>query len=212
MPTTLTLHPTGQVLTVPTSWADVSLAQFVALHAPAEAEPRTAAELLLGLDAGALGQLLVEEVQYFTNLLAFAADPSPVLELLPTPDLPDVGSQPYGCLVDVQQRLDADPGRPWLAHGPYLLALYRVQVAYGRYDAGKVAACEAALLAAPVTECYGDMAHFMGAWQTWLSATPPTQPTTPSRMMPSSTPIPTRRWLSGLGLCWPWTLQRMAPS
>jgi hypothetical protein len=163
MPTTLTLQPTGQVLTVPTSWADVSLAQFVALHAPAEGEPRTAAELLLGLEAGALDDLHIDEVQYFTTLLAFAADPSPVLELLPTPGLPDVGSQPYGCLVDVQQRLEEEPDRPWLAHGPYLLALYRVQLTYGRYDASKVAACEAALLAAPVTEVYGDMAHFI-AW------------------------------------------------
>jgi hypothetical protein len=216
MPTTLTLTtPDGQsaqVLHVPTRWLDVTLAQFVALHAPADGEPRTAAELLLGLEAGALGDLHIDEVQYFTNLLAFAADPSPVLELLPTPGLPDVGSQPYGCLVDVQQHLAEAPGRPWLAYGPYLLALYRVQVAYGRYDASKVAACEDALLAAPVTECYGDMAHFIGAWQTWLNATPQTQPTTVSLTTLNLRRTPSRRWLKGLGLCWPWTWPQGAPS
>lgn len=211
MPTTLTLHPTGQVLTVPTSWADVSLAQFVALHAPAADEARTAAEVLLGLEAGALGGLLIDQVQYFTTLLAFADDPSPVLELLHTPSLPDVGGLPYGCFVEVGQRLAEEPGRPWLAHGPYLLALYRVQTAFGRYESGKVAACEAALLAAPVTEVYGDMVHFMGAWQTWLSATPRTQPTTVSRMTPSSTPTPTRRWPSALARCWRWMRRPAAP-
>lgn len=213
IPITLTAHgQPAQVLTVPTSWADVTLATFVTLHAPEPGEQCTAAELLLGLPAGGLGQLAADDVPYLANLLEFANDPSPVLELLPTPGLPDVGTLPYGTLVMAQQHLLANAERPMLASAPYLLALYRVQLAYGKYDEAKVAACLAALLAAPVTECYGDLSHFLQACRTWQPGTRQARPTTLTPMTKNSTPTRTRRWLSALGLSSAWTWPPVAAS
>lgn len=201
----------GQVLTVPTSWADVPLAQYVALLAPVEGDQRTAAELLLGLEAGGLNDLAADDIPYLANLLVFAGDASPVLELLPTPGLPEVGTLPYGTLLMAQQHIQADPERPLLAYGPYLLALYRVQLAYGKYDEAKVAACHEALLAAPVTECAGDMGHFIGGYRNWLNGTPQTKPTTSTPKTKSLMPG-LRNWLSGLGLSLGWTARPAAPS
>jgi hypothetical protein len=180
MPTTLPLYPTDQVLPVPTQWADVTLAQFVTLFAPEPDDTRRLAEVLMGLEAGGLDDLAADDVQYIANLLAFAADPSPVLELLPTPGLPSVGSQPYGVLLLAQQRMEAEPERPWLSYGAHLLALYRVQLLWGKCDLSRVAACEAALLASPVTEVYADAAFFLNSYRTWLNDSPPTKPTTTS--------------------------------
>jgi hypothetical protein len=134
----------------------------------------------MGLEAGGLDDLAADDVQYIANLLAFAADPSPVLELLPTPGLPSVGSQPYGVLLLAQQRMEAEPERPWLAYSAHLLALYRVQQMWGKCDLSRVAACEAALLASPVTEVYADAAFFLNSYRTWLNDSPSTKPTTTS--------------------------------
>jgi hypothetical protein len=163
MPTTITLQPTGQLLTVPTKWADVTLAQFVALMAPEPGDTRTEAEVLCGLEAGGFGQLLVDQALIIVPLLAFAADASDVLERLPTPGLRDVGSMPYGTLRVAQDYIEAHEGRPWLAYGARLLALYRMTMLWGSAGGAKVAACEAALLASPVTEVYPDMLFFHNA-------------------------------------------------
>ena len=108
MPTTLHLTtPDGavaQMLSVPTQWADVTLAQFVALLAPEPDDERSKAEVLLGLEGGGLNQLAADDVVYLANLLQFSKDVSPVLELLPTPGLPDVGALPYAALLLVQQK------------------------------------------------------------------------------------------------------------
>lgn len=201
----------GQALTVPTSWADVTLAQYVALLAPAEGDQRTAAELLLGLDAGGLNELAADDIPYLANLLEFASDPSPVLELLPSPGLPEVGTLPYGTLLMAQQHIQADPERPLLAYGSYLLALYRVQLTYGKYDEAKVAACLAALLASPVTECAGDMGHFIGGYRNWLNGTPRTKPTTSNLKTKSSTPA-AKKSGKGSGRFSAWMRQLAAPS
>lgn len=206
MPTTITLTtPDGQpaqVLTVPTSWADVPLATFVALLAPVEGEQRTAAELLLGLDASGLGQLVVDDVQYIANLIEFASDPTPVLELLPTPGLPDVGALPWGCLVLCQEHFREHDERPALASLPYVLAVYRCQLAEGNTD--QLDAMLAQVLAAPVTEVYAPAQAFYSACQQSLSGTPRTRATKATPPTKSSTPA-ARNWLSGLGLRLPWT-------
>lgn len=209
MPFPITLTPTGQVLQVPTSWADVSFAQFVALLAPLEGDPHTAAERLLGLEAGALDALAADDVHYLANLIAFAADPGPVLELLPSPELPDVGSLPWGCLVLVQQRLASDPERAALVHLPYVLAVYRCQLTYGSTD--RVAEVEAALLAAPCTECYPEAQAFFSACRRSLSATPRTRATSPTTTKKSSMPG-WKVWLSNLGRPSPSTPWRGATS
>jgi len=188
----------GQVLTVPTSWADVTLATFVALLAPTEGDQRTAAELLLGLEAGSLNQLAYMDVPLIANLIEFTKDTSPVLELLPTPGLPDIGMLPYGLIRAVQLRMEECEGRPWLSYGPYLLALCRCFLMWGKAYEGKVAACEAALLAAPSTEVYADMAFFLTSYRRSLTAMPPTpktplSPKTPKWMQAMNT------WKTALG-------------
>jgi hypothetical protein len=203
MPTTLTLQPTGQVLTIPTQWADVSLAQFVTLFAPVPDEQRSAAELLLGLDAGGLNPLAADDVPYLANLIAFANDASPVLELLPTSCLPDVGGLPYGCLLLCQQHFEANADRPDLASLPYVLAVYRCQLTYGNVQGERVAKLLEHLLAAPVTEAYADGAYFLAACWNWQPDTRQTKPMSTSpktrKWMPAA-----KSWLRGLGLPFRW--------
>lgn len=195
MPTTLTLTPTGQVLTVPTSWADVTLAQFLLLDGGAEeGDKRTVPELLLGLEAGALNQLATDDVLYIHNLVAFSLDKSDVYALLPPPGLPDVGSLPWGCMVLVQQRLASDEG----AVLPYVLAVYRCQLAHG--NTNRVEEVEAALLAAPVTEVYAEAQAFTQACRRSLSATPRTPSSTTASPATKSRMRAAKSWLSGLGL------------
>lgn len=184
MPTTLSLFTLdgqlAQELLVPTKWADVSLAQFLALYAPEPADTRRPAEILCGLDAGGLDDLAADDVSYLSNLLAFSLDAADVLALLPTPGLPDIGSLSYGTVLLAQQYVQANSERPALTHAPYLCALYRMQLAYGKYLPAKVEACFEALLASPVTEVYADCSFFLISYQRWLNATPPTPTTSPS--------------------------------
>ena len=213
MPTILPLRTatTALALSVPTQWADVTLAQYVALFAPAADDARRPAEVLCGLEAGYLDSLAASDVHYLGNLLAFAADPSDVQALLPTPGLPDLGSLPYGIWLEAQNHVEANAERPWLAHAPYLLALYRVQLAYGKYSAPKVAACEAALLASPVTESYADAAFFLSSYRQSASGTPPMKPTTTKPATRSWTQV-ARSWASALARCWASIWRPAAPS
>ncbi|MGI4736104.1 MAG: hypothetical protein ACRYG7_13085 [Janthinobacterium lividum] len=179
MPTILPLvsATTALALSVPTQWVDVTLAQFVAIHAPEPTETRRKAEVLCNLPAGYLDDLAANDVAYLANLLAFSADPADVLALLPTPGLPDIGTLPYGVLLLAQQHVEAQGEREWLSAAPYLLALYRVQLVYGKYDQAKAEACEAALLAAPVTESYADCAFFLTSYRNYWSDTHQTKAT-----------------------------------
>jgi hypothetical protein len=204
MPTTLTLTAPGQpaqALAVPTSWADVSLAHFVALHAPEPGEQRTATELLTGLDAGALGQLAADDVVYLSNLLAFASDPGDVEALLPAPGLPDVGTLPWGVLVLCQQQFEANAERPALASLPYVLAAYRCQLLHGNTD--RLEQVLAQVLAAPVTEAYADGAFFLAAAHRSLSGTSQTKATTTSQPTKKSKPV-ARIWQRVSAWPWPW--------
>jgi hypothetical protein len=207
MPTTLTLHPTGQALTVPTCWADVPLAHFVALHAPEPGEQRTAAELLLGLDAGALSQLAADDVVYLANLLEFSSDANDVEALLPTPGLPNVGALPWGVLVLCQQQFEANAERPALASLPYVLAAYRCQLLHGNTD--RLDAVLAQVLAAPVTEVYADGMAFTSAAHRSLSGTSQTKATTTSQPTRKLKPA-AKTWRRSLAWRWPWTRWRAA--
>lgn len=201
MRTTLNLiTPDGavaQALTVPTQWADVTLAQYVALLAPAPDDERSQAEILCGLAAGGLGQLAADDVGYLANLLEFAQHSEAVTQLLPPPGLPDVGSLPYGCLLLVQQHFDANAERPLLAYLPYVLAVYRCQLTWGSTD--KLAETLAAVLAAPVTEVWAEAQAFTTACRSWLAGTRPMKPTPPTPKTKSLTQE-AKTWLSGLGL------------
>lgn len=191
--TTLTLTPTGQQLTVPTSWADVTLEQFLLLDGCADLEDkRTVPELLLGLEAGGLNQLAAQDAIYIANLVAFTLDKSDVYALLPPPGLPEPGTLPYGCLALVQMALAAEPDRPDLYHAPFVLSVYRTQMLWGKVEEGRRAACEAAVRASPVTEVLAEALAFCGRSRKLLSATSPMKQTTASRPMKKSRQILTR--------------------
>ena len=195
-------------VTVPTRWADVSLAQFVTLYTQPDAAP---VEVLCQLPAGTLERLSVQAVEQLATLLTFATDTSPVLEALPTPGLPDIGSLSYGTLLLAQQYLTANPARPASFYMPRLLALYRMELVYGKYLAAKVTACEAALLATPVTETYPDAAFFLASLRRLQRGTPPTSPTTASPAMKSSTRA-VKSWAKGSGRFSAWMRRLAAPS
>jgi hypothetical protein len=204
MPTTITLQPTGQVLQVPTQWRDVTLAQFVTLLAAEPDEQRTAAELLLGLEAGGLSQLAADDVPLIAGLIEFTDDLEPVLQLLPTPRLPDVGSLPYGCLLLCQQQFEANAGRPDLATLPFVLAVYRCQLTYGSLDGERIGRMLEQLLASPVTEVYADGDFFLQACRNWQPGTRQTKPMSTTSKTRKWMPA-VKTWLHGLGLPSHWT-------
>jgi hypothetical protein len=213
-PLTLTTPDGATVhsLLVPTCWADVTLAQFVALFAPVADESRSQAEVLVGLPAGGLGQLAFDDVAYLSTLLAFATDPADVLALLPTPGLPDIGTLPYGSFLLAQQHVQGNADRPALASMPHLLALYRQTMLWGNADnSARLAACEEALLAAPVTEVYADAAFFLNCYQQLVHATRPTRPTTTSPKTRKSTRA-LKSLANGSGRFSAWMRRLAAPS
>ncbi|MBO2010880.1 hypothetical protein [Hymenobacter negativus] len=214
MPTTLTLtalDTTPLAITVPTRWPDVSFATFVDYLAPAPDEQRLPAEILCGLDAGTLGALALTDAEYLLNLLAFSLDASDVLALPATPGLPDVGSLSYGAMLEVHQHLESQPDRPPLASMAYILAVYRCELLWGKYNEAKVSAAHTALLEAPCTEVYPDASHFMSSWRNWQKGTNPTPKTAPSSTTKKSTPVP-KSWASGLARCFTWMRRRAVPS
>jgi hypothetical protein len=181
-----------QTLTVPTQWRDVSLAQYVALYAPEPDDQRSRADVLCGLEAGGFNNLAVQDVPFISNLLEFSLDPSDVLELLPTPGLPDIASLPFGTLLAAQQYVESLPDRQPIAYGPYLLALYRTQMTWGKYSEAKVEACLAMLLASPCTEVAADASFFLKAYQRSLKITHLTP-----RTLPTPTITKRRQAMSG---------------
>jgi hypothetical protein len=180
-----TLHNTAnpqldRVVDAPTSWADVTMATFLSVVAPLPDDNRMQAETLCGLEAGVLDNLAASDVQYLNNLLSFATDVSDVMAQLPTPGLPNIGTLPYGLLMMAQSYLDQNPERPAVAYGPYLCALYRTHLTWGKFDEAKVAACQEALLASPVLEVYADCAFFLSSYERLRNGTPPHPKTTKS--------------------------------
>ncbi|MGI4819893.1 MAG: hypothetical protein ACRYFV_01670 [Janthinobacterium lividum] len=182
MPYRLTLASTAPfqdlIVDVPTSWADVPLSVFLDVVAPLPDDSRMQAETLCGLPAGTLDALAAQDAVYLQNLLAFSQDASDVLAQLPTPGLPDIGTLPYGQLMMAQSYLEQNPDRPALAYGPYLCALYRTYLTWGKFDEAKVSACLAALLASPVLDVYADCSFFLNSYRQLRSGTPRTPTTT----------------------------------
>lgn len=203
MPTALTLTTADNAeswpVTVPTKWADVPMFQFVHLYGVPN-QHLAPAEILCNLPAGTLERLSVQAVTMLAILLDFANDPADVLELLPTPSLPDVGSMSYGSLSLVQQRVSAEPEATPLSHMAYILAIYRMEMLWGKYDPVKVLACEAALLLAPCTEVYPDASAFLSSWSNSLKGTNPTKTTTPNPSQ-RSTKRAVTNWANALARC-----------
>ncbi len=196
---TLTAVSGGEsfTLSVPTSWLDVTLEQFIAW----QCSDAPAVCALSGISPEQLERLAWQDAAYLTNLLAFAAElPDPPAD----PGLKDPGAATYGQMLLGTQYVEANPDKPDVWYAPYLYALYRTREVYGRYDEAKIAQMQAAILQEPVGKCFGDVCFFYSGWLLSMRDTSPTPKT-----MPSPTKTKTKRawpsWVSGLGRCLPWT-------
>lgn len=164
MPTTLTVTTDGQTaqqLTLPTTWPEVTLAQYLAVLA---AGPAAVVPLLAGLSAEALLSLSPADQTLLASRLAFVLDPEPLLALLPTPGLLEIGQSAYGLVQQYEAYAVAHPTALPLAHGAYLYALYRAPTG-SRMPEAELADAHAAVLAQPVTAVYADCAHFLASYE-----------------------------------------------
>jgi hypothetical protein len=169
MPQHFTLTPAdgsdALAITVPTSWADVALDTFLSLQAAGLGEPELLA-LLLDLDVATVERISANDAAYLINCLGFVMDASELYERPHAPDLPYIGPSPYGLLAVAQQHVQALPeGSPALAAAPFLYALYRSHQIYGKVDDAKLEAMRLAVLAAPVTEVFADVAFFLQSYR-----------------------------------------------
>jgi hypothetical protein len=165
MPTALTLATSGQPaqqLTLPTAWPEVTLAQYLAAHAPGS--PHAAPLRMSGLADAVLDELPAEQADELAYHLSFATDEGTLEALLPTPCLLEIGLSAYGLYELAQQWLGAAPDAHPLAFGAHLYALYREPVGF-RPNAPDVEAAHAAVLARPVTEVYADCLYFLASYQ-----------------------------------------------
>jgi hypothetical protein len=165
MPAILALSTAdGQPLTsvpMPITWPEVTLAQYLAVLADG---PTALASSLTGLSADALASLSPADQTLLASRLAFVLDPEPLLELLPTPGLLEIGQSAFGLLQQYQAYAAAHPTALPLAQGAYLYALYRAPTA-SRMPEAELAAAHAAVLAQPVTEVYADCTHFLASYE-----------------------------------------------
>lgn len=178
-------------LSVPTTWDDVSLQQYIDWQCSAEA----AIIVLSGITPAQLDRLAWRDASYLLNLLAFAAElPDPPL----SEGLPDVGACSYGTLLLVNAYLEANPGKPDVWYAPYFYALYRHQQVYGKYDEGKLEQMRLAILEEPVGKCLNDVLFCWAGWLLSMRDTSPPPPTLPSPTM-TSWMQGLRNWARGLG-------------
>ena len=184
-------------LSVPTTWHDVPLRQFIDW----QCSELPAVCTLAGVSQQQLERLAWQDAAYLQNLLAFAAElPDPPV----SPGLKDPGAASYGQLLLATQYFEQHPNMPDVWYAPYLYALYRTREVFGVYDEDKIEACRLAILDTPVGTCFGDVTFIWAAWLLSMRATPPHLKTMPSPKRKS-----TRRawssWVNGLARCLPWT-------
>ncbi|GAA4362158.1 hypothetical protein GCM10023185_29820 [Hymenobacter saemangeumensis] len=200
MPQHITLTPVSggplRTLSVPTSWADITLADFLRLQQEGATGETSVLAILLGLDVATVECIRAVDVAYLCHCLAFVLDASELLALPASADLPDIGAESYGLLrLATDHVQDLPEGTPGIVAGPYLYALYRCQQLYGKVDDAKVEAMRQAVLAEPVTTVYADVAFFLSSYRHAISGTRPT-PTMPSTSKMPSWMRALKRWAS----------------
>ena len=165
MPVTLTLATTDgqptQQLTLPTSWAEVTLGQYLAAHTAGSAH--APALRLSGLADTVLDSLPVEQAADLAHHLGFASDEAALEALLPTPGLLEIGQSASALYYLAAERLATLPGAHPLAHGASLYAVYRAPSGT-RVTPAEAEAAHAAVLAQPVTQVYADCLYFLASY------------------------------------------------
>jgi hypothetical protein len=185
-------------LTVPTSWADVTLNEYLALAVPGIRSP---ASVLTDLAPELLDNLPDAARTLLGRCLSFAQDHAPLLELLPTPGLFEIGKCAYGLYQQAAQYVADYPGAPALARGAYLYALYRNPTS-SKMDHQLLALAHAAVLARPVTEVYADCAHFLASYERALTGTSLPGPFQPGVLRVVLPTPEVKGWRAKLGNLW----------
>jgi hypothetical protein len=208
MPQLLSLvSVTGQryELRVPTSWADVRLAEYIHLLANPQ-QPRLC--VLSGLSEETLYQLAAADAVYLLHCLSFLEDETPLTSTLPSSELVTIGQASYGQLLLVQQFLEDNPHQPALFYAPYLYAVYESERRYGPENSPeKLQQLYQHTLDAPLPEVFANLVFMLGAWQNFKNATPPDPKITPSPTTTNTRPASTS-WATALARCFPWTRWR----
>jgi hypothetical protein len=155
MPTDLT-----QTLHLPTTWAALTVAQYLALVTPG-AMPLAA--VLPDLAPDALAQLDAAEQEALTTHLLATLDEQVLAALLPTPGLLEAGLSAYGLYQQAQKYLATIPDAHPLAHGAYLYALYWEPSGFTA-SVAQVEVAHANVLVRPVTEVYADCCYFLASY------------------------------------------------
>ncbi|WP_324671051.1 hypothetical protein [Hymenobacter sp. GOD-10R] len=185
MPQTFTLtysdgRPNTE-LTVPTSWRDVTTAQYLRLMAGTDTTTPVLC-VLTDLTEADLGKLAATDAVYLNNCLAFAEDQTELHALTATPGLPDVGAASYGKLLLSQQYIESiQDDAHGFAAAAYMLALYSLP------DDVKEEVLEAehqGVLGLSITETYANL-NFI--WGRFLSFTQGTKATPATALNPTTT-------------------------
>ncbi|KUG06893.1 hypothetical protein [Solirubrum puertoriconensis] len=182
--TTATGQPLRQV-PVPTSWADVTLAQYLRLVTEPDTPPMS---ILTGLSMEEIDSLAVQDGLRLSTVLGSLGSDTQLLNRQESEGLPDVGSSSYGLHILAMQHLQALDGKAEILAAPYLYALYRSHQLYGKHDAQKLEQMRQAVLGSPVTEVWPDVVFIYGGWLLLTSATPPAPVTTTPKTTTGSKP------------------------
>ncbi|GGG34099.1 hypothetical protein [Hymenobacter glacieicola] len=179
------------ILSVPTTWDDVTLQQYIDWQCSEE----PAVCVLAGISQQQLDRLAWLDAQYLLNLLAFAAEtPEPPV----SEGLKDPGSATYGQLVLANQYFEEHPDKPTIWYAPYIYALYRCREVWGRNDQGKEAEMHQAILQEPVGKCLSNVLFMYASWLSSTNVMLATPRTMPSPARKNTTPA-WRSFLTALG-------------
>lgn len=188
---TLTAGPETLVLQVPTTWADVTLAEYIAW----QESPEPDACALAGITPEQLNRVAWQDAGYLVNLLAFAAE---VPEAHAGPGAIPPASASWGQMRLVAQYMEANPGHSDIWYAPYIWALYRCREIYGRNDEAKETGMAEAVVARPVSEVFSEVTFIWAGWLLSTNATPP-----PPKMLASPPETKSRpgwpSWANALG-------------
>lgn len=186
-------------LTVPTSWADVSVAQYLRLLTEPDL-PRIC--ILTDLEEDLLNRLAAQDATYLQVVcLDFLHHEEELAELKPTEGLADIGSSSYGQLLLVQQFMQANPDQIMMVYAPWILAVYESERQLKTFNSNaRMQQLYEDTLAAPLPKVYADLVAFLQAWSNFMNATTKPMMTT-SPTMTSSTPA-WKKYSSALGRFW----------
>jgi hypothetical protein len=147
-------------LPMPTSWAELTLAQYIVLATPGAVALATA---LPSLTPELLNELNSDEQSALASYVVTMLDEQVLASLLPTPGLLEIGMSAYGLYRQAEKYLTTIPDAHPMAHGAYLYALYRNPTGTTANEQ-ELAAAHAAVLARPVVEVYADCAFFLASY------------------------------------------------